>query len=165
MATAAFQTVAEAPGQMMVQSRHSLKDHRQGVWQVILFAREEALNLRLVAFPGQYTVRHSDPLMLEAGGVQALAADNFPKGDAVPNVGQFDVQGAIAQLPGDRAWILTIPLTEGEARLTIPREVVLAWQELAQRPALGRRQILPSRNPVNTPEGVVHPSPGQENHP
>ncbi|NJK36155.1 MAG: DUF3122 domain-containing protein [Oscillatoriales cyanobacterium SM2_2_1] len=131
-AAASLQTLEESPGQVLVQSRHQLRDDRQGVWQAILFAREGQLNLRLVSFPGQYTVRHPAPLTVETAGIRVSAPDNFPKGDAVPNVGQFDLREAIAPLPRNRPWILTLPVAGAATTLTVPREVVLEWQDLAQ---------------------------------
>ncbi|HEY9865617.1 MAG TPA: DUF3122 domain-containing protein, partial [Candidatus Obscuribacterales bacterium] len=53
----------EAPGQMLYQSRHSLRDETGTAWQVVLFKRVknnqiDTINLRLVGFPNQAVFLH-----------------------------------------------------------------------------------------------------------
>ena len=53
----------EAPGQMLYQSRHSLRDETGTAWQVVLFKRVkndqiDTINLRLVGFPNQAAFLH-----------------------------------------------------------------------------------------------------------
>jgi hypothetical protein len=38
---ALVRTIEEAPGQILVQSRHQVRDQNRSVWQVLLFARHQ----------------------------------------------------------------------------------------------------------------------------
>ncbi len=130
-ASAMIRTVEEAPQQFVVQSRHQLRDNHNLTWQVILFARKEQLQLRLVGFPEQYHFRHPDPLVLTtATGTRLLAADDFPKADTVSNVGQFDVLPLAHQLPANEPLVLRPPLQEEGIKIVVPAPVVLEWRVL-----------------------------------
>lgn len=131
---ASIRTIQETPVQVVIQSRHQLKDAHKSTWQVILFARKNQLQLRLVGFPDRDRFRHPDPLILETtAGARFLAEDDFPKADAVSNVGQFDLLPAIRQLPKDERLILTLPLQEDDRQLIVPSAVILEWQSVIQQ--------------------------------
>lgn len=59
-----IRTFDEVPGQVLVPSRHTLEDDAGWAWQVVLFARRQQLQLRLLGFPERYHLRHPDPLRL-----------------------------------------------------------------------------------------------------
>ncbi len=136
---ALIRTITEAPNQVVIQSRHQLTDEAHATWQVILFARRDQLQLRLVGFPERYHFRHPQPLALAPGnGELWLAADDFPKADTVANVGQFDVKPLAEQLlrrhfPANQPLTLTLPLAEGERHLTVPNPILLEWQEVIRQ--------------------------------
>lgn len=126
-----IRTIEEAPNQVVVQSRHQLRDNRGLTWQVILFSRRDQLQLRLVGFPEQYHFRHADPLVLITSGGQTLtAADDFPKAETVANVGQFDLLPLVSELPKNEPLVLRPPLEEQGIEIAIPTAVVIEWQTL-----------------------------------
>ena len=66
---AAIRQLEEAPGQMVYQSRQTLKDQHGNNWQAIAFKRiradgETNFYLRLVDFPGVAKIDRSQPLTL-----------------------------------------------------------------------------------------------------
>jgi len=69
-AQAEIRTFEESPGQVLTQSRTTLKDEFGTRWQAIAFKRtkpdgSEIVALRLVGFPGAVTIDRSRPLMLK----------------------------------------------------------------------------------------------------
>ncbi|MCA1903901.1 MAG: DUF3122 domain-containing protein [Cyanobacteria bacterium KgW148] len=131
---AMVRTTQEAPNQILIQSRHQLKDNQRSVWQVILFARQQELQLRLVCFPDRYHFRHPDPLVLETiSGAKFEAQDDFPKGETVTNVGQFNLLPVIKEIPKDQRLILTLPLQEGDIQVLVPAAVIVEWQSVIQQ--------------------------------
>lgn len=68
-ALASIRQMEEAPGQLLIQSRHTLQDDRGNAWQVVLFKRTKAdgsstVHLRLVDFPGLADFAHPRPLKI-----------------------------------------------------------------------------------------------------
>jgi Protein of unknown function (DUF3122) len=68
-ADAAIRELKEAPGQMVYQSRQTLKDQHDNSWQAIAFKRIRAdgtanIYLRLVSFPGIAELDRTRPLSL-----------------------------------------------------------------------------------------------------
>lgn len=134
-AVARLQQQVEAPGQVLYQSRHTLRDSNRDTWQVVLFKRianERAsdLDLRLVGFPGRTEFEHPRNLMLAAGDRTWQAPDRFATEAPAPNVGQFDFAEILPQLPSDGAVELTLPAT-GAPVLKIPVSVIVEWQIVA----------------------------------
>ena len=69
ISVAAIRQLEEAPGQMVYQSRQTLKDQHGNNWQAIAFKRiradgETNFYLRLVGFPGVAKIDRSQPLTL-----------------------------------------------------------------------------------------------------
>ncbi|WKT81105.1 DUF3122 domain-containing protein [Thermosynechococcus sp. PP45] len=130
---AMIRTIEEAPNQVVVQSRHQLRDNRGFTWQVILFSRRDQLQLRLVGFPEQYHFRHPDPLVLITSSGQTLTAvDDFPKADSVANVGQFDLLPLVPRLPQSEPLVLRPPLEEQGIEIAVPAAVVIEWHALME---------------------------------
>ncbi len=138
-AIAAIQRLEEAPQQVLVQSRHSLRDDRGRAWQTILFRRvandtTERIDLRLVGFPEVVAFSHPRDLAIALpDGTPLYARDRFADSAPAPNVGQYDLQSVLPMLPQDRAIVLDLPLTDPTpTRLKIPGAVVWEWQQVAR---------------------------------
>lgn len=133
-AEAAIRSMEEAPGQIMIQSRQTLKDDQKSPWQVVLFAHKDQLELRLVGFPDRDKFAHPGALEINlTNGQQLIAEDEFIKKSPADNVGQFDLNPLVNQLPKDQSLILSLPLTQEKRLLTIPAAVILEWQALIQQ--------------------------------
>lgn len=126
----------EATGQMLWQSRHSLRDNRGISWQIILFKRLknhqiQDISLRLVGFPDMVTFRHPQPLILTTTDHILTASDQFAQHAPAPNVGQYDLQTIIAQLQKSKQIELDLPLdTLEQATLSLPTPVLIEWQDI-----------------------------------
>lgn len=135
---ASIRTIEEAPGQILSQSRHSLRDNLGNTWQVILFKRtktdrDSIVNLRLVDFPGTATFKHPQPLTITTVDNSWSATDAFAEKAPAPNVGQYDLKTIISQLPSFQSVTLELPLeTSEQVTLNIPSVVVLEWQTVIE---------------------------------
>lgn len=122
----------DIPGQILYQSRQSIRDIDRQPWQVILFKRvigEQVSNieLRLVGFPGQVTFNHPKNLILRPRNGPAFQAnDTFPDAP-MPSVGQYDLTDILDDIPSDEPLILELP-TEENTLIKIPVSVILEWQ-------------------------------------
>lgn len=151
-AWAAVQRFEEAPGQVVYQTRASLKDQVGHTWQVIAFKRirangESSLDLRLVGFPGTVAIDRTQLLSFTSVVGQSLSATdtsaeifdpvsqpdpNFGPYDPEPHVGQYDLRPLLADLRPELPWQIQIATLAGpEVRLAIPPLVVQDWQSLA----------------------------------
>ncbi|VEP13064.1 conserved hypothetical protein [Hyella patelloides LEGE 07179] len=136
-ARATIQQQPEAPGQILYSSRHKLQDNQGNTWQVILFKRVENnqtqdIDLRLVAFPGQFEFIHPGNLTIVVNDRESFSAsDRFVEQSPSPNVGEFEVQEIISNLPWNRSVNLVLPLTaEKPVEILLPAQVILEWQEI-----------------------------------
>jgi len=129
----------EAPGQVVYQTRHTLKDSLGNTWQVIFYKRVEDseqsnLNLRLAGFPGAVEFQHPKPLKLTSSRGDSLeAADDFAENPPAPNIGEYDFRDLANRLPSRSSLELSLPLKERSATLQIPLPVVLEWQEVIKK--------------------------------
>ncbi len=142
-ATAAIRQLEEAPGQMVYQSRQSLRDQRGNTWQVIVFKRIRpnglaSFDLRLVGFPGVAEIDRSHPLILTSASGNSLTAGSddrnlFTEGTKPePTVGQYDLKPLLSKLQAENPLKLSLPTTNGEAvHLLIPVSVIQEWQTIA----------------------------------
>ena len=141
-AVAAIRQLEEAPGQMVYQSRQTLKDQHGSSWQAIAFKRvspdgKTSLELRLVGFPGVVEIDRSKPLLLTNSIGEVLTANDNSSiifSDlSVPesNVGEYDLQPLLAQLQPEVSLSLTLPTIGGESiQLSVPPSFVQEWQTL-----------------------------------
>lgn len=141
-AVAAIRQLEEAPGQMVYQSRETLKDQHGSSWQAIAFKRIStdgniSLQLRLVGFPGGVTIDRSQPLLLtDSLGKKLTAADTsntiFTDLSAPePNVGQYDIQPLLPQLQAEIPLKLTLSTLAGEAiQISVSPSFVQEWKTL-----------------------------------
>ncbi|OCR01659.1 hypothetical protein BCD67_13615 [Oscillatoriales cyanobacterium USR001] len=138
-AMALVQKTEEAPGQILYQSRHTVRDSHGNSWQVILFKQTKSnqpdtINLRLVAFPGIAEFDHPKTLDISTiNGQNFIAADVFEKKSPATNVGQYDLSAILNKLPEGYALRLSLPLVDEQSLiLNIPPSWVKEWQEVAQ---------------------------------
>jgi Protein of unknown function (DUF3122) len=141
-AAAAIRQLEEAPGQMVYQSRKTIKDQHGNNWQAIAFKRirpngKMTIELRLVAFPGVVEIDHTKPLLLTNSlGKTLTAADvssNIFTDSTVPepNIGQYDIQPLLPQLQAEIPLKLTLPTLHGDAiNLSVSPSFVQEWQTL-----------------------------------
>jgi len=132
---ARLQQQVEAPGQILYQSRHALRDSNRDSWQVVLFKRVEdgdttALNLRLVGFPGRAEFQHPQDLGIAVGDRVWQATDLFATEAPAANVGQFDLSDLLLQLPDRSAVELSLPVA-GAPTLRVPAPVIVEWKVVA----------------------------------
>lgn len=136
-ALASIRQMEEAPGQVLIQSRHTLKDNQGNSWQVVLFKRIKAdgssiIHLRLVDFPGLADFAHPQPLQITISkGDLFKAEDIFADQAPAANVGEFDVQNVLPKLPVTKLNLSLAMKDSSSTRLSIPSEVVLEWQSVA----------------------------------
>ena len=136
-ALASIRQMDEAPGQILIQSRHTLKDKKGVTWQVVLFKRSKAdgstiINLRLVDFPGLADFAHPQSLKITTDkGDLFQAEDMFAAHTPAANVGQFDVKDVLLKLPVTKLNLFLGMKDDTSIELSIPSEVVLEWQSVA----------------------------------
>lgn len=126
----------EAPGQVLYKSRHSLRDRSGNSWQLIFFKRYQddnlsSISLRVVGFPGVVEVAYPQPLQITTSSGEFSAQDMFAAESPAPNVGQYDLQEILPQLPTTSSIRLLIPNQKTGYPVRIPGSLVLEWQSLA----------------------------------
>jgi len=141
-AAAAIRQLEEAPGQMVYQSRKTLKDQHGNSWQAIAFKRirpngKMTIELRLVAFPGVVEIDRTKPLLLTNSlGKTLTAADvssNIFTDSTVPepNVGQYNLEILLPHLQAEIPLTLTLPTLRGDAiNLSVSPSFLQEWQTL-----------------------------------
>ena len=142
-AAAAIRQLEEAPGQMVYQSRQTLKDQHGKTWQAIAFKRiradgQTSFDLRLVGFPGVADIARSQPLTLTNSlGKTLTASDDSDKifsevTQPASNVGQYDLQPLLSELKTEIPLTLTLPLAGSElAILSVSPSLIQEWQTVA----------------------------------
>jgi len=137
-AIAAIREQQEAPGQMLYQSRHTLKDNTGSSWQLILFKRikngeVENVNLRLVGFPDAAEVSHPQPLKITTSrGAVFEATDEFAEKAPAPNVGQYQLTEILPKLSKTEGLELNVAIAgNNNCAIAVPIPVVLEWKEIA----------------------------------
>jgi hypothetical protein len=134
--------IEEYPGQMLYQSRQTLKDQQGNPWQVIAFKRihpegNAMVSLRLVSFPGGVKLDHTQPLTLTTSLGQTLSARDVSSEisqDTPPlaNVGEYDIKPVLPQLQEAISLKLTLPTINGESvSLSVPSSAIQEWQTVA----------------------------------
>ncbi|MGB2924268.1 MAG: DUF3122 domain-containing protein [Limnothrix sp.] len=124
------------PGEMIYQSRQSLRDIDRHPWQIVVFKkvageRVSNVQLRLVGFPDQVEFKHpADLIVRTRTGQDFQVSDQFAEQAPAPNVGQYDVTEILPLLPTDEPIILELP-TKQAVTLKIPVSVILEWQAIA----------------------------------
>ena len=141
-ATAAIRQLEEAPGQVVYQSRQTLKDQHGNSWQTIAFKRirpgeDPVIFLRLVAFPGVASIDRSQPLALTDSLGKVLTANDasakifVDEASPEPNVGQYDLAPIISELQPILPLKLSLPTTQSEpVEILVPSALVEEWKTL-----------------------------------
>ncbi|MBP0018016.1 MAG: DUF3122 domain-containing protein [Cyanobacteria bacterium SBLK] len=139
-ATAAVYQMEEAPGQMLYQSRHTLRDEFGEPWQVILFKREKnreetPVHLRLVGFPDVAAFDRDRALKIFVSTGQVLSAEDiFSPQSSADNVGEFDFKEILPKLPQLASVQFLLKMKNDRAiALQIPAAVVLEWHLAIER--------------------------------
>lgn len=137
-ALASIRQMEEAPGQILYQSRHGLRDRSGNSWQVILFKRVKSgkvaqVNLRLVGFPGVAEFSHPQPLTITTSAGEVFTSEDvFAEQSPSPNVGQYDIKDVLLKLPTTGRVLLNLPMTgNNSTTLLLPLPVILEWQTVA----------------------------------
>lgn len=141
-ARADIRTIEEAPGQVLYQTRETLKDQHGNRWQAIAFKRHKAeteiMGLRLVGFPGKAVIDRSQPLTLvDSLGNTFTAADTSAKiftdeSAPEPHIGQYDLSSFVADLQAAVPLEVKVPLeNDAEAVLVIAPPTIQDWQTLS----------------------------------
>ncbi len=145
---ARIQTQVEAPGQILYQSRQMLTDPSGQNWQAIAFKRvrpdgQDQINLRLVGFPGSFTLDHDRPLVMisalgqtwEAADVTApIFAEGSLDSPAASYIAQYDLKPIIHQLEPEIPLRLVLPSADGsDLSLRLQPQILQEWQILADR--------------------------------
>ena len=112
-AQAAIQQLEEAPGQMVYQTRHTVKDQFGDRWQWIAFKRQlsngqSTLELRMVALPGVDEIDRTQPLVFSDPFGQILTASFSEEAPLASNVGQYELRSLLADLSPEIPWKLTV---------------------------------------------------------
>ena len=141
-ASATIRQLEEAPGQIVYQSRQTLRDQHGHSWQAIAFKRirpdgNNIFYLRLVGFPGIVEIERSQPLILTNSLGNTLRANDASQQiftDAAapePNVGQYDLAPILSELKVAIPLKLSLPTTQGDpVKLLVSPALVQEWQAL-----------------------------------
>ncbi|KPQ33361.1 MAG: Protein of unknown function (DUF3122) [Phormidesmis priestleyi Ana] len=160
-ANAAIRQLEEAPGQVVYQSRQTLKDQHGSSWQAVAFKRIRSgdssgdtedtptFYLRLVGFPGVANIDRSRPLVLtDSLGTSFTANDASAKiftdtTSPEPNVGQYDIAPIVSNLSSVLPLKLSLPTVQRELtqldsiELLVSPALVEEWKTLfSQAPAV-----------------------------
>jgi hypothetical protein len=139
-----IRTFEEAPGQVLTQSRTTLKDQSGHRWQAILFKRlkpdgNEVVGLRLVGFPGAVEIDRSHPLtLIDSLGNQVTAAEAsapiFTDADnPEPHIGQYDILPVLGGLRPELPLELELSIINADpVILPVAPQTVREWQQVTQ---------------------------------
>lgn len=141
-AQARLQQIEEAPGQIVYQSRQTVRDQQNQTWQIIAFQRVKDSQisdpyLRVVGFPGLAHIDPELPLrMTNALGDQFAAPPAFDHlfTDATqpePHIAQYDLVDIIPRLNIAVPLRLEIPSSEEHITLNISPSALFEWQNLS----------------------------------
>jgi len=144
-AAVAIRQLEEVPGQMVYQSRQTLKDQHGNTWQAIAFKRiradgQTSFDLRLVGFPGVADIDCAQPLTLtDSLGKTLTASDDSDKifsevTQPASNVGQYDLQPLLSELQTEIPLTLTLPLAGSEpAIFSVSPSLTQEWRTVASQ--------------------------------
>ena len=131
----------EGLGQMLYQSRQTLRDPRGNSWQAIVFKRtqpdgESNLVLRLVGFPGTVALDHPCPLTIVSSLGQKFTTtditDRILTEEDISNVGQYDLQPVIWSLRPELPIKLSLETQENaKISLFVSSRVIQEWLQVA----------------------------------
>jgi hypothetical protein len=143
-ASAAITQIEEYPGQMLYQSRQTLRDQNGNSWQAIAFKRihpegSAVVSLRLIGFANGVELDHTQLLTLTTSTGETLTARDISSEisqDTPPpaNVAEYDIKSVLPQLQAEIPLHLTLPVVTGSAvELQIPFTAIQEWQTISAR--------------------------------
>jgi hypothetical protein len=144
-AQAAIRQLEESPGQIVYQSRQTLKDQQENSWQAIAFRRVKpdgtaGIYLRLVAFPGVVEVDRTRPLKLINSLGKTWTANDASQqiftdsATPEPNVAQYDLQPILMHLDPAVPLRLEIPEPgQSSIKLNVSPALIQEWQSLTMQ--------------------------------
>ncbi|MDF0554391.1 DUF3122 domain-containing protein [Kamptonema sp. UHCC 0994] len=139
---AGIRQLEESPGQMVYQSRQTLKDRHGNSWQAIAFKRIRPdgtanIYLRLVSFPGIAEFDRTRSLILTNSLNKTWTATDVSQQiftDAAhlePNVGQYELGSILTQLEPTVPLLLKLPtLNSTEIHLNVSPALIKEWRSL-----------------------------------
>ncbi|NJN88236.1 MAG: DUF3122 domain-containing protein [Leptolyngbyaceae cyanobacterium SL_7_1] len=135
--TASTHVYPEAADRVMVRSLQTLRDRSGQAWQVVFYKRlsqgqVDSVRLRLVGFPDQAAIDHSQPLAFELGLADVWTSPDVTPAEFAPAVGEYDVRAVMEQVDSAAPLHLVLPLRSGTAELLVPPFAVREWQEVMQ---------------------------------
>lgn len=143
-AQAEIRTIEEAPGQVLYQTRATVKDQHGNRWQAIAFKRLQTdqpamLGLRLVGFPGAAIIDRTQPLkFVDSLGKELTAEDTSAKiftdeSAPEPHIGQYDLGAVLADIQPAVPLELQIPIESADpVVLLISPPTLEEWQALSR---------------------------------
>ena len=140
-ALASIHTYPEQNQQTLYRSRLSAPDNEHQAWQIILFKRVQAgqvkaFQLRLVGFPGQVELSHPASLLLEDShnhtwDIKDITAEDPQIAPVQSSVGQYNMMDFMGELTQAQRLDIEIPLNQSQTRrLTVPQSMVREWLSL-----------------------------------
>ena len=143
-ANAEIRTIEEGENQVVYQSRQKLFDSYNRTWQAIAFQRitsegKEPFTIRLAGFPGRTEIDHSQPLTVKMPTGETFYAKDISKKafvDKSPagNIGQYDFEEIISELPNTLAVVFSLPIIDGKnLEMPVSPLSIQEWKEVAQK--------------------------------
>ena len=138
---ASIHTYPEANQQVLYRSRLSAPDTQNQAWQLILFKRVQAgqvkeFQLRLVGFPGQVEISHPASLSIEDShghvwSISDMTQNELQIAPVQSSVGQYDMLPLMGELTQAQRLDLQIPLLDQSTRrVAVPQSMVREWLSL-----------------------------------
>jgi hypothetical protein len=86
-----------------------------------------------VGFPNETVFQHPASLTLkDSQGNRLIAADVFADQAPAPNVGQYELTDILESVSTSGSLELSLPVENGETRISVPPVIILEWQYLAR---------------------------------
>ncbi|NBD18269.1 MAG: DUF3122 domain-containing protein [Cyanobacteria bacterium] len=143
-AHAEIRKLQEDENQVVYQSRQKLFDRYDQTWQAIAFKRITAdganpFTIRLSGFPGTTEIAHSQPLTVRTPTGETFYAEDISEEafvDQAPagNIGQYDLESIISQLPTELEIIFSLPTQdEKQIQLAVSPLSIQEWKTVAAK--------------------------------
>lgn len=146
-ANAEIRKLQEDENQVVYQSRQKLFDRNNQTWQAIAFKRitqegENHFKIRLSGFPGATEIAHPQPLTVMIPTGQTFKAEDvseeaFADGNPPGNIGQYDFDSIISDLPKGLEIVFSIPTkNDQEVKLAVSPLSIQEWKKVATKAEL-----------------------------
>lgn len=133
----------ESADQVIYESRTKLYDSNNKIWRAIAFNRinddgDSSLRLRIVGYPNSKNLLHPHPLIIQMPKGETIEIDDvsdeaFIGERSVGNVGQYDLDAVIHQLPEKMELFISLPTPDGdEIKLAVSPLDIQEWKALAE---------------------------------